>query len=142
MQIDYAHFTPLAALLGGAIIGLTAGLMIILAGKIAGIAGIIGGLFSGASDRNWRLFFIAGLILSPLAWSIFAPIPKLEMVTSPIGLVIAGLLVGIGTRYANGCTSGHGICGLSRFSLRSLVAVLSFMASGFLTVFIIKHVLA
>ncbi|QLG87837.1 YeeE/YedE family protein [Chitinibacter bivalviorum] len=141
MQIDLAHFTPLASLLGGALIGLTAGLMILLAGRVAGIAGIIGGLIGGAADKSWRLFFIAGLVISPLIWSLFAPLPALQMVTSPLGLIIAGLLVGIGTRYANGCTSGHGVCGLSRFSLRSLIAVLSFMGTGFVTVFIIKHLL-
>lgn len=141
MQIDLVHFTPLASLIGGAVIGLTAGLMILLAGRVAGIAGIIGGLFNGASDKSWRLFFIAGLLISPMIWTLFAPLPALQMVTSPLGLIIAGLLVGIGTRYANGCTSGHGVCGLSRFSLRSLVAVVSFMGTGFLTVFIVKHLL-
>lgn len=141
MQIDLVNFTPIASLLGGALIGLAAGLLILMAGRIAGIAGIIGGLFTGAADRSWRLLFMLGLIISPLLWQLFAPLPQLQMVTSPFGLIIAGLLVGIGTRYANGCTSGHGICGLSRFSLRSLVAVLSFMTAGFVTVFVIKHIL-
>ncbi|WP_373975601.1 YeeE/YedE thiosulfate transporter family protein [Chitinibacter sp. SCUT-21] len=141
MQIDLANFTPLASLLGGALIGLAAGLLVLLAGRIAGIAGIIGGLISGAKDRSWRILFMLGLLVSPLAWSLVAPLPELKMVTSPFGLIVAGLLVGIGTRYANGCTSGHGICGLSRLSLRSLAAVLSFMATGFVTVFIIKHLI-
>lgn len=141
MQIDLIHFTPLASLFGGALIGLAAGLLILLAGRIAGIAGIIGGLFAGAADKTWRILFMVGLVLSPIIWSWFAPLPQLNMVTSPAGLIVAGLLVGIGTRYANGCTSGHGICGLSRFSLRSLVAVLSFMSAGFMTVFVIKHLL-
>ncbi|WP_157669578.1 YeeE/YedE family protein [Chitinibacter sp. GC72] len=147
-QIDLANFTPLAGLLGGAVIGLSAGLLVLLAGRIAGIAGIIGGLFSAGTlfndpkgDRNWRILFILGLLLAPAVWSLFAPLPALGMVTSPVGLIVAGLLVGIGTRYANGCTSGHGICGLSRLSLRSLAAVISFMAAGFITVYLIKHVL-
>jgi len=141
MQIDYTNFTPLASLAGGAIIGLAAGLLILLAGKIAGIAGIIGGLINDASDKNWRILFIIGLLISPWIWQIFAPLPDVSMVTSTPGLIIAGLLVGIGTRYANGCTSGHGICGLSRFSIRSLAAVGAFMTAGFITVFIIKHLL-
>ncbi|MGL6041950.1 MAG: YeeE/YedE family protein [Deefgea sp.] len=141
MQIDYANFTPLASLAGGALIGLAAGLLILLAGKIAGIAGIVGGLVNGASDRTWRILFVIGLLASPWVWQLFAPLPSVSMVTSTPGLVIAGLLVGIGTRYANGCTSGHGICGLSRFSIRSLAAVGAFMAAGFVTVFIIKHLL-
>ena len=141
MQIDYAHFTPLASLAGGAIIGLAAGLLILLAGKIAGIAGIVGGLIHGAKDTTWRVLFIAGLLASPWLWQLFAPLPGLAMVTTIPGLIIAGLLVGIGTRYANGCTSGHGICGLSRYSVRSLAAVASFMGAGFATVFVIKHLL-
>ncbi|WP_027468046.1 YeeE/YedE family protein [Deefgea rivuli] len=141
MQIDYAHFTPLAALAGGAIIGLAAGLLILLAGKIAGIAGIVGGLINGAKDKTWRVLFVIGLLASPWLWRLFAPLPDLEMVTTTPWLIVAGLLVGIGTRYANGCTSGHGICGLSRYSARSLVAVVSFMGAGFATVFVIKHIL-
>ena len=141
MQIDYAHFTPIASLLGGALIGLAAGLLILLAGKIAGIAGIVGGLLNGSKDRAWRILFVLGLLVSPWAWQLIAPLPPLAMVTSTPGLISAGLLVGIGTRYANGCTSGHGICGLSRYSVRSLAAVLTFMSAGFVTVFIIKHLL-
>jgi uncharacterized membrane protein YedE/YeeE len=141
MQIDYAHFTPLASLAGGALIGLSAGLLILLAGKIAGIAGIIGGLVNGASDRTWRFLFVIGLLASPWVWQLFATLPDLTMVASTPWLIVAGLLVGIGTRYANGCTSGHGICGLSRFSIRSLAAVGAFMATGFVTVYIIKHLL-
>ena len=141
MQIDYANFTPLASLAGGALIGLSAGLLILLAGKIAGIAGILGGLANRSPDRTWRALFVLGLLISPWLWQLFAPLPSLTMVTSIPGLIIAGLLVGIGTRYANGCTSGHGICGLSRFSLRSLIAVLTFMSSGFISVYLIKHLL-
>ncbi|WP_047393740.1 YeeE/YedE family protein [Chitinibacter sp. ZOR0017] len=141
MQIDLIHFTPWASLAGGALIGLSGGLLILLGARIAGIAGILGGLVQGATDRQWRFLFVLGILLSPLVWQLFAPLPALQMVSNPLGLVIAGLLVGIGTRYANGCTSGHGICGLSRFSVRSLAAVLSFMSAGFATVFVIKHVL-
>lgn len=141
MQIDYANFTPLASLAGGVLIGLSAGLLILLAGKIAGIAGIIGGLLQGVQDKTWRILFISGLLAAPWAWTIFAPLPDLSMVASTPWVIIAGFLVGIGTRYANGCTSGHGICGLSRLSLRSLAAVLAFMSAGFVTVFLIKHFL-
>jgi uncharacterized protein len=141
MQIDYAHFTPLASLAGGAIIGLSAGLLILLAGKIAGIAGIVGGLINGAKDRTWRVLFVIGLLASPWLWQRFASLPDLTMIASTPWLIVAGLLVGIGTRYANGCTSGHGICGLSRYSVRSLAAVAAFMGAGFFTVFIIKHIL-
>ena len=141
MQIDYLHFTPLASLAGGALLGLASGLLILLAGKIAGIAGILGGLINTSTDKNWRALFAIGLLASPWIWQSFAPLPSFSMVTSPLGLIVAGLLVGIGTRYANGCTSGHGICGLSRFSLRSLAAVIAFMSAGFSTVFILKHVL-
>ena len=141
MQIDYANFTPLASLAGGVLIGLSAGLLILLAGKIAGIAGIVGGLIHGASYKTWRILFVIGLLVSPWVWQLFGPLPNISMVTSTPGLIIAGLLVGIGTRYANGCTSGHGICGLSRFSIRSLAAVGAFMTAGFITVFIIKHIL-
>ncbi|MBM5575428.1 YeeE/YedE family protein [Deefgea sp. CFH1-16] len=141
MQIDYANFTPLASFAGGALIGLSAGLLILLAGRIAGIAGILGGLVNKSPDRTWRALFVLGLLISPWVWQLFAPLPSLTMVTSIPGLIIAGLLVGIGTRYANGCTSGHGICGLSRFSLRSLIAVLAFMSSGFVSVYLIKHIL-
>ncbi|MBM5570861.1 MULTISPECIES: YeeE/YedE family protein [Deefgea] len=141
MQIDYTHFTPLASFAGGALIGLSAGLLILLAGKIAGIAGIVGGLVNSANDRTWRVLFVIGLLAAPWAWQYFAPLPDLTMVASTPWLIIAGLLVGIGTRYANGCTSGHGICGLSRLSVRSLAAVVAFMGAGFLTVLMIKHIL-
>lgn len=141
MQIDYAHFTPIASLAGGALIGLAAGLLILLAGKIAGIAGIVGGLINGSKDRGWRILFVLGLLVSPWIWQLIAPLPDLKMITTTPWLIVAGLLVGIGTRYANGCTSGHGICGLSRHSVRSLAAVLTFMSAGFVTVFIIKYLL-
>ncbi|MBE9609763.1 YeeE/YedE family protein [Chitinilyticum piscinae] len=144
MQIDLINFTPWSALAGGALIGLAGGLLALLSGRIAGISGIVGGLFDGrpAADRNWRIAFVAGLLAAPLLWQLVAPLPAIQQVAGIPAMMIAGLLVGLGTRYANGCTSGHGVCGLSRLSLRSLVAVLSFMGAGFVTVFIIRHVLA
>ncbi|WP_028454905.1 YeeE/YedE family protein [Chitinilyticum litopenaei] len=146
MQIDLAHFTPWSALAGGALIGLAAGLLVLLAGRIAGISGILGGLFDArwrnAGERNWRLSFVLGLVLAPALWAAFATLPALTLVADWPVMLAAGLLVGIGTRYANGCTSGHGVCGLSRLSLRSLVAVLSFMGAGFVTVYVIRHAIA
>ena len=144
MQIDFTHFTPWSALFGGMLIGIASGGLILLAGRIAGISGILGQLIRKLSTRNsgraWRIFFLLGLISAPLLWQRFAPLPESKISTSTPALIIAGLLVGIGTRYANGCTSGHGICGLARLSTRSLLAVLTFMASGFLTVYLIRHI--
>lgn len=145
MQIDLLHFTPWSALAGGALIGLAGGLLVLLAGRIAGISGIVGGLLDGrvlnTRDRNWRLSFVAGMVLAPLAWLAFSTLPAIQQVASWPVMIVAGLLVGLGTRYANGCTSGHGVCGLSRLSLRSLAAVLSFMGAGFVTVFVVRHLI-
>ena len=143
MEIDLQHFTPLPALAGGLLIGAASGLFALVLGRIAGISGIVGGLLGPArkGDRAWRLAFILGLIIAPLAYRLVSTLPPMEIVASTPLLVIAGLMVGLGTRYGAGCTSGHGVCGLSRLSLRSLVATLCFMASGFATVYVLRHVL-
>ncbi|WP_313436575.1 YeeE/YedE family protein [Atlantibacter hermannii] len=137
MTIDMSNFTPLASLAGGMIIGAAAWMLIIFCGRIAGISGIIGGLLSfNTPGKAWRLAFIAGIALSPWLYSLFAPLPDVSIAAPWWLLVIAGLLVGIGTRYASGCTSGHGVCGLSRLSRRSLAATVTFMAVAFLTVWL------
>ena len=144
-MIDWINFTPATSFTGGVIIGVATALLLFMNGRIAGISGIIGNLLQYPAikgDSAWRIAFIIGLILSPLLFVVFHPLPAIQVDASTTLLVIAGLLVGIGTRYASGCTSGHGVCGLSRFSLRSLVATISFMLAGFITVFIIRHVIA
>ncbi|HEU4852198.1 MAG TPA: YeeE/YedE family protein [Telluria sp.] len=140
MTIDWASFTPWASLAGGAIIGLAAAMFVLFNGRIAGISGILGGLLQWPKgDIAWRLAFLLGLIGAPLVYALAAPLPAVRVDAGPATLVVAGLLVGIGTRYGSGCTSGHGVCGLSRLSPRSLVATGAFMAAGFVTVFIVRH---
>ena len=140
MSIDWSSFTPWSAALGGVVIGHPVALFALVNGRVAGISGIIGGLIgAGAADFAWRLAFVAGLVLAPVAYMIFAAYPSATIEASYPVLIVAGLLVGIGTRFAGGCTSGHGVCGLSRLSPRSLVATLSFMAAGFLTVFAVRY---
>ncbi|AMP01190.1 sulfur transport family protein [Collimonas arenae] len=142
MLIDWAHFTPLASLGGGLLIGAAVALFILFNGRIAGISGIVGGLLRPSRvDVAWRLAFVIGLVSVPLLYRIFAALPESRIDAGWGVLVVAGLLVGVGTRYGSGCTSGHGICGMSRLSPRSLAATLSFMASGFLTVFVVRHLL-
>jgi uncharacterized protein len=142
MTIDYAHFTALASLLGGVIIGLAASMFVLFNGRVAGISGIVGGLLRGGRPNvSWRLAFIAGLVPAPLAYGLFAKLPTIRIEASTEILILAGLLVGLGTQYSAGCTSGHGVCGLSRFSLRSLAATASFMGAGFFTVFLWRHCL-
>lgn len=136
-----AHFTPLQSLIGGLLIGFSTLLMIRLLGKIAGISGIVGQLWSAdKDDRAWRFAFVAGLLVSPLLYALFSPLPETSVVTSTPWLIVAGLLVGFGSRLGSGCTSGHGVCGLSRLSLRSLVATLAFMATAILVVWLLRHV--
>ncbi len=143
MTIDWMHFTPWHALAGGLLIGLAAALFILFNGKIAGISGILGGLLRPVKgDLLWRVAFLLGLMAAPLIYVLFRPLPVATIEASNVTLVVAGLLVGLGTRYGAGCTSGHGVCGLSRLSLRSLVATLAFMAAGFLTVYIMRHLIA
>lgn len=142
MSIVWQNFTPWASLAGGALIGLATLIFILFNGRIAGISGILGGLIKPRMhDISWRVAFIAGLIIAPLLWQLFAKLPNIQIDASYPLLMISGLLVGIGTRFGSGCTSGHGICGLSRFSPRSIVATLSFMLAGFVTVYIARHLL-
>jgi uncharacterized protein len=142
MLIDLDHFTPGMSLLGGLIIGMAAAVLILVNGRIAGISGILGGLFKlPRNDMAWRLSFLIGLVGAPVLASLFGT-PAIADIQSGWGEILAaGFLVGIGTRYAGGCTSGHGVCGLSRASVRSLVATLTFMAAGFLTVFVQRHLI-
>jgi uncharacterized membrane protein YedE/YeeE len=140
VSIDWASFTPWASLAGGALIGVAAAILILFNGRIAGVSGIVGGLLRPMpGDVSWRLAFIAGLVGAPFAYLVFAALPSMVVDAGYGTLVVAGLLVGVGTRYAGGCTSGHGVCGLSRLSLRSLIATLAFMAAGFATVFVVRH---
>lgn len=136
-----AAFDPPSALLGGALIGLAAVLLMALNGRIAGISGILGGLLSPATgDKAWRLAFIAGLIaVPPLALLLGRRLPAADMPTSWPLIVVAGLLVGFGTRLGSGCTSGHGVCGIARLSVRSLVATAVFMVAAVLTVAVVRH---
>jgi uncharacterized membrane protein YedE/YeeE len=140
MSIDWSAFTPWSALAGGVLIGIAAAMFALLNGRIAGISGVIGGLLKPApGDVAWRSAFVAGLLCAPLLYALFAVLPT-PQIAAPYGaLVLAGLLVGIGTRYGSGCTSGHGICGLSRLSPRSLVATVAFMGAGFVTVYVTRH---
>ena len=143
MTIDLVNFTPWMSLAGGVLLGVAAALFILLNGRVLGISGIVGGLLAPkAGDAGWRVALLLGLFAAPLVMGLIAPAgfiaaPRID---AGFGLVVlAGLLVGIGTRYGAGCTSGHGVCGLSRLSPRSLVATLAFMGAGFATVFVIRH---
>ena len=140
MAVDWTNFTPWSSLAGGMLLGVAAAMLALLNGRIAGISGIAGGLLGAKSgDKGWRLAFIGGLLAAPLAWTLFSAAPDSKIDATIPELIIAGLLVGVGARYAGGCTSGHGVCGLARLSGRSLVATLTFMAAGFVTVFISRH---
>ena len=141
MSIAWNAFTPASALIGGAIIGAAAALFAVLNGRIAGVSGILGGLARPqAGDVSWRIAFLAGLVAAPLA--LLAALPEIRVDASFPTLVAAGLLVGAGTRYGGGCTSGHGVCGVSRASPRSIAATVAFMAAGFATVFVARHLIA
>ena len=142
MAIDWAHFTPWASLVGGLLIGLSAAAFVLFNGRIAGISGILGGLLRPAhGDVAWRAAFLAGVVAAPLVYALFAPLPGVRIDAGAGTLVAAGLLVGLGTRYGSGCTSGHGVCGLSRLSPRSLAATAAFMLAGFVTVFVLRHMI-
>jgi uncharacterized membrane protein YedE/YeeE len=142
MLIDFANFTPGWSLIGGLIIGAAAAVLVLCNGRIAGISGILGGLLRmPRHDMRWRLTFLAGLIGAPLIASWLGKPAVAEIEASWGEILVAGFLVGLGTRYASGCTSGHGVCGMSRGSIRSLVATLTFMVAGFLTVFVERHVI-
>ncbi|HMH19010.1 MAG TPA: YeeE/YedE family protein [Burkholderiales bacterium] len=142
MSIAWNAFTPASALIGGAIIGAAAALFAVLNGRIAGVSGILGGLARPqAGDVSWRIAFVAGLIAAPLAWGLLAALPEIRVDANYFALAAAGLLVGVGTRYGGGCTSGHGVCGVSRLSPRSIAATLAFMAAGFATVYVVRHLI-
>lgn len=143
MQIDWLSFTPGPAFLGGMLLGITAALYVILHGRILGISGIVSGLLSPKEgDVNWRLSLLLGLLSAPFWVSLLFDLHTTAVIDADwLAIIVAGLFVGFGAHYGSGCTSGHGVCGLSRLSPRSLVATISFMGSGFLMVFVIRHVL-
>ena len=142
MNIDWIAFTPYASLSGGVLIGVAAAMFVLLNGRIAGISGVLGGLLKPVNgDVLWRVAFVVGLVASPAVYALFTSVPTPRVDATWGALVLAGLLVGVGTRYGAGCTSGHGVCGLSRLSPRSLAATATFMGAGFVTVFVIRHVL-
>ena len=143
MNLDWANFTPWSSLTGGIVLGIASALFILINGRILGISGILGGLLPPkVGDTTWRIAFLLGMFAAP---TVFHAVVPAEYITAPRieatewMIVAAGLLVGIGTRYASGCTSGHGVCGLSRLSPRSLVATASFMSAGFATVYVVRH---
>jgi uncharacterized protein len=135
-------FTPVSALVGGALIGLGAAALYATTGRIAGVSGIAGGLFrTGAAGASWRVLFLAGLVLGAAATGLVGGMPLLRIEASWPVLVMAGLLVGYGTQLGRGCTSGHGVCGIARFSNRSIAATLVFVGAAAATVFVIRHVI-
>jgi uncharacterized membrane protein YedE/YeeE len=142
VTIDWTAFAPWPALAGGVLIGIAAAMFVLLNGRIAGVSGVLGGLLNPArGDVAWRMSFVLGLLIAPTVYGLFSVGSPLRIDAGDGALVLAGVLVGVGTRYGSGCTSGHGVCGLSRLSLRSLVATLAFMAAGFGTVFVSRHLL-
>jgi uncharacterized membrane protein YedE/YeeE len=143
MNIDWNAFTPASALGGGVLIGIAAVFFAATAGRIAGISGIVGGIVRPhRGDVGWRVAFMLGLVLAPLLYRTLGQGFAMELDASTLTLVAGGLLVGFGSRLGSGCTSGHGVCGLARRSPRSLAATLAFMAAGFATVLVARHVLA
>jgi uncharacterized protein len=143
MSIDWIHFTPWRSLAGGILLGIATSMFLLLNGRVLGISGIASGLLRPErGDALWRVLFLAGLLAAPFVLGAIYPLPAPRFDTGWATLVVAGLLVGWGTRLGSGCTSGHGICGLARLSPRSLVATLCFMATGFATVFVVRHLLA
>jgi uncharacterized membrane protein YedE/YeeE len=143
MTIDWEHFTPWASLGGGVLLGIASAMFLLLNGRILGISGIVGGLLAPRmGDIGWRLAFLLGMGAAPFVFAAVMPpelLPVVRIDASEPVIALAGVLVGIGTRYGSGCTSGHGVCGLSRLSPRSLVATLSFMAAGFAIVYLLRH---
>lgn len=140
MSIDWPQFTPLSALLGGILIGIAVSMFALINGRIAGISSILGGLFRmKAGSIGWRMAFLAGLIAAPLLYAAVATLPPITIATGWPVLILSGLLVGLGTRFGSGCTSGHGVCGLASLSVRSVVATLLFMGAGMATVYVMRH---
>ncbi len=139
-MIDWEHFTPWSSLTGGLLIGAAAAILLLFNGRIAGVSGILGGLLRPITgDIGWRMALVLGLVGAPIVYGLAAPLPSVHVDADMTTLVVAGLLVGVGTRYGSGCTSGHGVCGLSRLSSRSMAATAAFMVAGFVTVFIARH---
>ena len=145
MTIDWANFTPWTSLSGGILLGVASAFFILINGRVLGISGILGGLLPPKlGDTGWRIAFLLGMLAAPLVYAQFAPEGLVQTPTIDASfptIVAAGLLVGLGTRYGSGCTSGHGVCGLSRLSPRSLAATLAFMGAGFAMVYVVRHVL-
>ncbi len=142
MTIDWTNFTPWSSLAGGLLIGLAAAMFLLFNGRIAGISGVVGGLLRpGRGDVAWRVAFVVGMVVAPLVFGLISPLPDVQVDAGTITLIAAGLLVGAGTRYGSGCTSGHGVCGISRLSPRSFVATAAFMLAGFVTVYVVRHLL-
>ena len=140
-MIDWDSFTPASALAGGALIGIAAAIFVLVNGRIAGVSGIIGGLLRPErGDIAWRVAFAAGMVLAPIVWLAVSALPEIRIDAGYPVLIAAGFIVGLSTRYGAGCTSGHGVCGVSRLSPRSIVATLAFMGTGFATVFVVRHV--
>lgn len=143
IAIDWNNFTPGSAMAGGLLIGLAIALLLLVNGRIAGISGIIGGLFTPSSGNvAWRLAFIGGILLVAILGNLLAAPSESHIDAGWITLALAGTLVGLGTRLGSGCTSGHGVCGLSRLSKRSIAATLTFMAAGFATVYLVRHIIS
>ncbi len=139
---DFTHSTYIPSLSGGLLIGLAAALFVLLNGRIAGISGILGGLLQAdKGDKLWRVLFLLGMVAAPFVYQMAFALPAVTIEAGTVQLIIAGLLVGIGTRYASGCTSGHGVCGISRGSIRSIAATLTFMMTGFITVYLTRHLM-
>jgi uncharacterized protein len=140
MTIDWTSFTPWPALAGGIVIGIAVAFFVLFNGRIAGVSGVLGGLLMPkAGDIAWRTAFVGGLVIAPLVYGLFAPVPVPRIDAGTGALAVAGLMVGVGTRYGSGCTSGHGVCGISRLSPRSFAATLAFIATGCTTVFVLRH---
>jgi uncharacterized membrane protein YedE/YeeE len=142
MSIDWASFTPASAAAGGALIGLAAGMLLLLNGRVAGVSGIAGSLLRPRRGGvAWRAAFLAGLVVAPVAYALVRALPPITFDVALPAVALAGFVVGIGTRYGAGCTSGHGICGISRRSARSIVATCCFVAAGMATTFVVRHLL-
>ncbi len=142
MTIDWTNFTPWSSLLGGLLIGMATAMFLLFNGRIAGISGVVGGLMRPVrGDVAWRVAFVFGIVVAPFVFGLAAPLPDVRVDAGTMTLIAAGLLVGAGTRYGSGCTSGHGVCGISRRSPRSFVATASFMFAGFVTVYVVRHLL-
>jgi uncharacterized membrane protein YedE/YeeE len=143
MTFDWEHFTPWASLCGGVLLGIASAMFLLLNGRILGISGILGGLLAPRrGDIGWRLAFLLGMGAAPFVFAAVMPpelLPVVRIDASEPVIALAGVLVGVGTRFGSGCTSGHGVCGLSRLSPRSLVATLCFMAAGFAIVYLLRH---